>query len=150
MQRSGMALAGAQGTVLAWKEGRIPPEAEDGILTAEDVATLNLKSVWLVVLSACDTGLGEARAGEGVLGLRRAFILAGAGQVLFTLWPVSDQVTRMLMKDFYARALAGTEPPWRSLATTQRDWLVKLRQQKDLSAAARLAGAFVLSSTGPR
>ena len=66
------------------------------------------------------------------------------------LGSVSDQVTRMLMKDFYARALAGTEPPWRSLATTQRDWLVKLRQQKDLSAAARLAGAFVLSSTGPR
>lgn len=150
MQRSGVALAGAQATVNAWKDGRIPPETEDGILTAEDVATLDLKTVWMVVLSACDTGLGEARAGEGVLGLRRAFVLAGAGQVLFTLWPVSDQVTRALMKDFYARALAGTEAPWRSLAATQRDWLTKLRQQKDLSGAVRLAGAFVLTSAGPR
>lgn len=54
------------------------------------------------------------------------------------------------MKDFYRRALADREPAWRSLALTQRDWLVKLRQQRGTSAAARLAGAFVLTSTGPR
>jgi len=72
MHRSGLALAGAQTTIEAWKRDEVPPVANDGILTAEDVSTLDLQGTWLVTLSACDTGSGEARAGEGVMGLPEA------------------------------------------------------------------------------
>jgi CHAT domain-containing protein len=87
MHRSGLALAGANTTIAAWKRGEAPSVEEDGILTAEDVSTLDLKGTWLVTLAACDTGSGEARAGEGVMGLRRAFVEAGAQNLHMTLWP---------------------------------------------------------------
>src|SRR6202030_2182961 len=77
MHRSGLALAGAQTTIEAWKHDEVPLVENDGILTAEDVSTLDLQGTWLVTLSACDTDSGETRAGEGVLGLRRGFIQAG-------------------------------------------------------------------------
>jgi CHAT domain-containing protein len=93
MHRSGLALAGANTTIAAWKRGEAPPIEEDGILTAEDVSTLDLKGTWLVTLSACDTGSGEAQAGEGVMGLRRGFVEAGTQNLLMTLWPISDEVT---------------------------------------------------------
>jgi len=67
MHRSGLALAGAQTTIEAWKRDEAPPVENDGILTAEDVRSLDLQGTWLVTLSACDTGSGEARAGEGVI-----------------------------------------------------------------------------------
>jgi CHAT domain-containing protein len=92
MHRSGLALAGAQTTMEAWKREEVPPVENDGILTAEDVSILDLKGTWLVTLSACDTGSGEARAGEGVMGLRRGFIEAGAQNLLMTLWPVVLQL----------------------------------------------------------
>ncbi len=102
--RSGLALAGAN----AWLNERpLPPEAEDGLLTAEDVSGLDLLDTELVVLSACETGLGEIRTGEGVFGLRRAFVLAGAKALVMSLWKVPDDATRLLMKDFYRRLLAG-------------------------------------------
>jgi CHAT domain-containing protein len=78
-------LAGANSTIAAWKRGEAPPIEEDGTLTAEDVSTLDLKGTWLVALSACDTGSGEARAGEGVMGLRRGFVEAGTQNLLITL-----------------------------------------------------------------
>ena len=87
MHRGWLLLAGAQTTIDAWKRDEVPPVENDGILTAEDVSTLDLRGTWLVTLSACDTGLGEARAGEGVMGLRRGFIQAGAQNLLMTLWP---------------------------------------------------------------
>ena len=89
------------------RAGRVPEEAEDGILTAEDVSGLNLVSTELVVLSACETGLGEVQLGEGVFGLRRAFVLAGAKTLVMSLWKVPDEPTRELMEDFYSRLLAG-------------------------------------------
>jgi CHAT domain-containing protein/tetratricopeptide (TPR) repeat protein len=102
--RSGLALAGAN----TWLEGRsLPPEAEDGILTAADVSGLDLLSTDLVVLSACETGLGEAKAGEGVVGLRRAIVLAGAKTLVMSLWKVPDQQTQELMVDFYKRIHEG-------------------------------------------
>jgi CHAT domain-containing protein/tetratricopeptide (TPR) repeat protein len=102
--RSGLALAGAN----SWLGGNpIPADAEDAILNAEDVLGLDLLDTELVVLSACETGLGEIRAGEGVFGLRRAFMLAGAKTLVMSLWKVPDRQTQELMEDFYERILKG-------------------------------------------
>jgi CHAT domain-containing protein len=90
--RSGLALAGANLN----KDG-----SGEGILTALEAANLNLWGTKLVTLSACDTGVGEIKNGEGVFGLRRAFVLAGAETLVMSLWPVSDSVTRQLMGDYY-------------------------------------------------
>ena len=102
--RSGLVLAGAN----TWLQGKVlSPEAEDGILTAEDASGLDLLLTDLVVLSACQTGLGDIKAGEGVFGLRRAFLLAGAKTLLMSLWKIPDEETRMLMEGFYKRILEG-------------------------------------------
>jgi len=90
--RSGLALAGAN-----LHKG----SNDDGILTAMEAAGLNLWGTKLVTLSACDTGLGEVRNGEGVYGLRRAFVLAGTETLVMSLWPVSDYVTREMMTAYY-------------------------------------------------
>ena len=147
MWASGVALAGAQKTFESWGEGRSTDSPNDGVLTAEEVAALNLDGTWLVALSACETGMGEARSGEGVLGLRRAFLMAGAQNLLMTLWPVNDEATAQFMEDFYKRSLAGGEAV-DALAQAQRNWLGKLRSEKGLLAAVRDAGPFVLATTG--
>src|SRR5271157_3553595 len=147
MHRSGLALAGANTTIEAWKRGEAPSIQEDGILTAEDVSTLDLKGTWLVTLSACDTGSGEARAGEGVMGLRRGFIQAGAENLLMTLWPISDEVTVEIMSAFYEAAHNSGNAP-EALAEVQRNWLVKLRTEKGLAQAVNLAGPFIMGSQG--
>jgi len=92
---SGLALAGANHRDAAG------PDEDDGILTAEEVASLDLSSVEWAVLSACDTGVGEVRAGEGVFGLRRAFQVAGARTLIMSLWPVEDEATRAWMRELY-------------------------------------------------
>ncbi|MGC2401937.1 MAG: CHAT domain-containing tetratricopeptide repeat protein, partial [Acidobacteriaceae bacterium] len=96
--RSGLALAGAN----LGKQGRA-----NGILTALEASSLNLWGTKLVTLSACDTGVGEIKNGEGVYGLRRAFFIAGAETVVMSLWPVSDSVTRELMASYYRGLKAG-------------------------------------------
>jgi len=102
--RSGLALAGFN----TWKEGgALPEEAENGILTAEDVSCLDLLNTELVVLSACETGLGEVYTGEGVFGLRRAFVLAGAKTLVMSLWKVPDDETKELMEEYYNHILSG-------------------------------------------
>jgi len=88
---SGLALAGAN-------DSKRPDE---GILTAEEIASLNLDGLDWAVLSACDTGLGAIQAGEGVFGLRRAFQLAGARTVIMSLWQVDDDSTRLWMEALY-------------------------------------------------
>jgi CHAT domain-containing protein len=143
MHASGIALTGAQATLKAWSKGRVPDPKEDGILTAEEVGALNLDGTWLVTLSACETGVGAARSGEGVFGLRRAFMIAGAQNLLMTLWPVSDDVTPKIMADFYKEALKTGDAAG-SLAKVQREWLVKLRDEKGLLAAVRDAGPFAI------
>ena len=92
---SGLALAGAN------RRRSAGPEDEDGILTAEEVATLPLGDVDWAVLSACDTGLGTVAVGEGVLGLRRAFQIAGARTVIMSLWAVEDRASREWMEALY-------------------------------------------------
>jgi CHAT domain-containing protein len=92
---SGLALAGAN------RRASASPNEDDGILTAEEVASLNLEGVEWAVLSACDTGVGEIKAGEGVFGLRRAFQVAGARTVIMSLWSVDDQATRTWMRALY-------------------------------------------------
>ncbi len=92
--RAGLAFAGANRRTSA--AGR-----EDGILTAEEIASLDLERADWVVLSGCDTGVGELQTGEGVLGLRRAFQIAGARALVMSLWPVDDQETRRWMTDLY-------------------------------------------------
>jgi CHAT domain-containing protein/tetratricopeptide (TPR) repeat protein len=96
--RSGLALAGANPR----RSGE-----EDGILTALEAAGLDLWGTKLVALSACDTGVGEVRNGEGVYGLRRALVLAGSETQVMSLWPVSDTATRDLMVDYYRRLQRG-------------------------------------------
>jgi CHAT domain-containing protein len=76
--------------------------SEDGILSAEEILSLNLHGTELVTLSACDTALGEIHHGEGVLGLQRSFILAGSRTLIMSLWQVSDKATEELMKRFYS------------------------------------------------
>jgi CHAT domain-containing protein len=90
--RSGLALADSNVN----RQG-----ARDGILTALEASGLNLWGTRLVTLSACDSGIGEVKNGEGVYGLRRAFVLAGAETLVMSLWPVSDYVTRELMTNYY-------------------------------------------------
>jgi CHAT domain-containing protein len=97
--RSGLALAGAN--------QRRSGEHDDGILTAAEVAQMDLRGTQLVVLSACETGLGDVQNGEGVYGLRRALVLAGAETQVASLWKVADDATKDLMVDYYQRLLKG-------------------------------------------
>jgi CHAT domain-containing protein len=89
------------------KAGNPPEEAEDGLLTAEDVTGLDLLATELVVLSACETGLGQVHLGVRVFGLRRAFVLAGARTLIMSLWKIPDEPARELMEDVRGRLPAG-------------------------------------------
>ena len=99
---SGLALAGANASRHAEaRPGLGVTAGHDGLLTAEEVAGLDLRTCRLAVLSACETGLGETAGGEGLLGLQRAFTAAGAGATVAGMWPVPDEPTRTLMTRFH-------------------------------------------------
>ncbi|MBK6930351.1 MAG: CHAT domain-containing protein [Saprospirales bacterium] len=102
MIRSGLIFAGANTT---WTTGQALASGEDGILTAYEISQLNLSNTGLVVLSACETGLGELAGYEGVYGLQRAFKIAGADFLLMSLWQVNDAKTGELMRAFYHQYL---------------------------------------------
>jgi CHAT domain-containing protein len=96
--RSGLALAGAN---------KLASGDEDGILTALEASGLDLEGTKLVVLSACETGVGKVTNGDGVYGLRRALVIAGAESLVMSLWQVDDEATKDLMVGYYSRLAAG-------------------------------------------
>lgn len=114
MIRSGLILAGGN---YAWQHGQtLRPDEEDGILTAYEISQMNLSNTDLVVLAACETGLGDIEGNEGVYGLQRAFKIAGAKYLIMSLWVVPDRQTMEFMTTFYrnwlpthANVMAGKE-----------------------------------------
>lgn len=116
---SGLALAGANRSA--------SPDGEDGILTAEEVAALNLQRVEWAVLSACDTGIGTVQNGEGVLGLRRAFQIAGAQTTIMSLWPVRDEVARDWMTVLYTERKTRGADTATAVTRASRTLLERLR-----------------------
>ena len=139
MLRSGLFFAGANRGL----SGAAPSaDLDDGVLTAYEAMGLNLQGTELVVLSACQTGLGQVRNGEGVFGLRRALQVAGAEAVLMSLWPVPDNATQELMSLFYAKWLNGRDKH-QALREAQLEMREKIRERhgRDLPF---YWGAFVL------
>ncbi|MDE5713297.1 MAG: CHAT domain-containing protein, partial [Muribaculaceae bacterium] len=117
MQNSGLLFANSQ---KYWMSDSLASSINDadGILRANEIAKLDLNGCRLVVLSACQTGLGEYNS-EGVYGLQRAFKLAGAQSILMSLWSVDDKATAELMTEFYRGLIAGQEPD-EALVNAQR------------------------------
>lgn len=103
LQRTGLLMSGGN---MAWKGGTVPEGVEDGVLTAAEIASLDFSFCDLVVLSACKTGLGEI-TDEGVYGLQRAFKNAGVSTIIMSLWEVNDEVTSLMMQEFYTNLVKG-------------------------------------------
>lgn len=104
MTRSGLLFSGCNRT---FRHEQIPESEEDGILTAQEISMLDLRGLDLVVLSACQTGLGDVISGEGVFGLQRGFKKAGANTIIMSLSKVDDEATRILMVEFYHNLMNG-------------------------------------------
>ncbi len=119
---SGLALAGANHGMDRSSSG------EDGILTAEEVAALDFSGTEWVVLSACDTGLGDIESGEGVVGLRRAFEVSGVGTVIMSLWDVDDEATRRWMQQLYLGRFERKETTVDSMWEASREVLEWCRE----------------------
>lgn len=115
MTRSGLLFAGANH---ALKGKPLPEGVDDGILTAKEISSLDLRGLDMIVLSACQTGLGEV-TGDGVFGLQRGFKKAGANTLLMSLWKVDDKATQMLMTQFYTNLMSG-KSKFESLREAQR------------------------------
>jgi CHAT domain-containing protein len=128
--RSGLALAGFN------RHRHAGEDEEDGVLTAEEIAALDLGRVRCAVLSACETGVGDPAAGEGVFGLRRAFRVAGVSSLVTSLWRVDDLASRNWMARFYERLMARASP---SVAATDAS--------RAMLAQARASGGDTHPST---
>lgn len=147
MLRGALALTGAQSAVGSWEQSRFPEADNDGWLFAAEAAQLDLRGTELVTLSACETGIGDLASGEGVIGLRRAFLAAGARHVLSTLWPISDEMTVELMRDFYERLEKG-ETVTVAFAGAQGEALRVFRSENARGEAIALFGAFLINRAG--
>lgn len=109
MLKSGLLLAGADSLLIKAQDDINELNSSSGVLTAYEAVHLNLDRTELVILSACETGRGEISAGQGVYGLQRSFSVAGARNVIMSLFKVDDSVTQELLSDFYKRWINGTE-----------------------------------------
>jgi len=92
----------------AWLGEKSPENIEDGVLTAREISRMDLRGTDLVVLSACETGLGEVSS-EGVFGLQRSFKQAGVRSLIMSLWEVNDDATKYIMTEFYSNLLSGKD-----------------------------------------
>jgi CHAT domain-containing protein len=119
-------------------------QGEDGILTALDVTEMDLSGTELVVLSACSAASGDIWVSEGVFGLRRAFKIAGAKNLLTTLWEVDDEITADLMKRFYIYWVKDRLPLAAALRQAQRDTIKDLENTYGGIAPPEFWAAFVL------
>ncbi len=137
--RSGLAFAGAN-------HASQRTESKDGLLTAVEVTAMDLHSTDLVVLSACDTGTGEVRTGEGVYGLRRAFAIAGARNLVMSLWPVWDKQATKQMKTFYGSYGQGMHPA-QALRNAQLERITWMRKYLG-TAPPSLWAPFMVQSSG--
>lgn len=117
MKYNGLLLSGANN---AWKDNIVVKDVEDGILTAEEISKLNLSATKLVILSACQTALGDISDIDGNNGLIKSFYLAGVKNTLTALWSVPDQATSMLMETFY-KYLSKEKNPYTALIKAQTD-----------------------------
>lgn len=135
--RSGIFLAGAKRSLTTGSPGYY-----DGIVTAEKILGMNLQGTKMVVLSACDTGLGEVKSGEGMFGLRRAFTQAGAKSLVMSLWKVPDRETKELMVQFYRNINSGEMNRCQALRQATIDQIEIVRQRYGHSNP-RYWGAFV-------
>ncbi len=134
--RSGLIMAGGNYT---WVNGYNPHDDEDGILTAFEIANLDLSGSTLVVLSACETGLGDLSRTDGVQGLQRAFKIAGVDQLIISLWKVPDQTSRELMTAFYSNWLSGN---------TTREAFAEAQREMAQKYPPFYWGGFVLIQSG--
>lgn len=141
MLQAGIALHGANA---ALGDGSAVAPAADGILTAEEVTALDLHETWATVLTTCNAGLGKAIAGEGVLGLRRAFARAGTRHLAMPLWPVWDG-TSDVISQFEEGVFQGADPI-SAFHQAQMAALHRAIQSRPLGSAVRSAGAYVLVS----
>ena len=133
---SGLAFAGAN------RRASAKPDETDGILTAEEIAGINLAGVDWAVLSACDTGVGDIKAGEGVFGLRRAFQVAGAKTVIMSLWPVEDETTRQWMGTLYREHFLDGKDSGESVRAASLQ-ILRERRAKHQSTHPFYWGAFI-------
>jgi CHAT domain-containing protein len=128
-------------------------DEDDGILTALEIGALDLRGVSWVVLSGCETGAGEVRRAEGVLGLRRGFTIAGAGTVVMSLWRVEDDIAQRAMGALYhARFKDGLDTPeaMRAAAQAVRDHLRSVGRDDGAWRWAAFVASGPLEGAGPR
>ena len=135
LDRCGLLFAGAN-TALGGHASILPEGVDDGILTAKEISNLDFRTTDIVVLSACETGLGDI-TGEGVFGLQRAFKMAGAQTILMTLWKVNDDATQRLMAAFYRHLSSGQSKrqAFRNAQQDMRNYTVT-EERKNASSAS--------------
>ncbi len=142
--RSGMVMSGINNLI----QGKaLPKDFHSPILTSYDIFGIDLFGTELVILSACETGVGEIENGEGVMGLRRAFLTAGAKTLMGSLWKVPDSSTQKLMRAFYQNLLTGM-PKSQSLRKAQLNLINEFRMQGQFPSPWEWAGFVSIGHDG--